>query len=103
MNIQPISSGAIAGKQVGETNRVKEGRVSPASQVAAGSAADRVEISEEGRSMALAVGVSSERTTQAPSRQLEEIRARIQEGAYDSEEMAESVGRRILDSGDLSL
>jgi anti-sigma28 factor (negative regulator of flagellin synthesis) len=101
MNIQPILTGASAGKQVEETSRAKESRVSAASQVVDGAAADRVEISDEGRSMALAVGISSERSVGTPARQIEEIRARIQDGAYDSAEMAENVGSRILDSGDL--
>jgi len=102
MNIQPILTSFLTGKQVEETNKAKESRVTPASQVAEGVAADRVEISEEGRSQALAAGVASERAARTPSRQMEEIRARIQDGTYDSPEMAEMVARRILESGDLT-
>jgi len=50
----------------------------------------------------LAAGVASERAARTPSRQMDEIRARIQDGTYDSPEMAESVARRILESGDLT-
>jgi len=59
---------------------------------------DRVELSEEGQAMASQAaqeGLSPDR--------LEEIARRIDDGTYDSEEVAEEVARRLLNSRDLEI
>ena len=64
---------------------------------AASPRADRVQISEEGRSLA------SISEAQAPlsDQRVAELRSRILAGAYDSLSVVDTVARRLLDSGDL--
>lgn len=59
---------------------------------------DRVEISTEGR--ARAAEVASPDGSLPPER-LAEIRRRIADGVYDTDEVLGAVARRILQSGDL--
>ncbi len=61
---------------------------------------DRVEISEQGRAMAEAEGAQKTRGSQSPDR-LASINDRIEDGTYNTAEMAEEVASRILASGDL--
>lgn len=81
--------------------RVKEPRGSKekdSEETTSQSRSDRVELSEEGQAMASQAaheGLSPER--------LEEIARRIDDGTYDSEEVAEEVARRLLNSGDLEI
>lgn len=65
---------------------------------------DRVRISDAGRALAQGIetGLDAADTELTPER-IEEIRSRIEAGAYDAPEMVESVVRAILDSGDLRL
>jgi anti-sigma28 factor (negative regulator of flagellin synthesis) len=62
---------------------------------------DRVEISDEARAMATQGGASQRPVSTLSAERLEEIRERIDSGAYDTPEMAEEVARRLLVSGDL--
>ncbi len=66
--------------------------------------ADRVEISDAGRALAArlsgADAADSERLT---VERIEEIRARIEAGFYDSPDVIEVVARRLAESGDLTL
>ena len=57
---------------------------------------DTVEISDAGRAKAAAATTPNER-----SARLQDIRARILQGAYDTDEVVGEVARRILDRGDL--
>ena len=61
---------------------------------------DRVEISSEGRALA-GEGIGAPENTKAPTLSVQEVQQRIREGYYDTEAMAESVARRLLESGDL--
>jgi anti-sigma28 factor (negative regulator of flagellin synthesis) len=56
---------------------------------------DTVEISDAGRAKA------AEAAPNARSARLQDIRERILEGAYDTDEVVGEVARRILDRGDL--
>ena len=58
---------------------------------------DSVEISDAGRAKA----AESKATRDAPAAHLQEIRARILRGTYDTDEVVAEVARRILDRGDL--
>ena len=60
--------------------------------------ADTVEISDAGRAKAAAATAPNER-----SARLRDIRERILQGAYDTDEVVGEVARRILDRGDLQL
>ena len=68
------------------------------SSAAATSRVDSVEISDAGRAKA----AESTATRDARGAHLEEIRARILRGAYDTDEVVAEVARRILDRGDLA-
>lgn len=59
---------------------------------------DTVELSEEGQALASHAGLEGLSTER-----LEEISRRIDDGTYDTEEVAEEVARRLLKSGDLGL
>lgn len=61
---------------------------------------DRVEISSEGRALAGETPVA-EATGGKDAPSLDVIRQRIREGHYDTPAMAESVARRLLESGEL--
>jgi anti-sigma28 factor (negative regulator of flagellin synthesis) len=63
---------------------------------------DTVEISSEGRVLASRSQEVQGEGSLSPER-LKEVRGRVDDGTYDSAEVAEEVARRILRSGDLVL
>ena len=62
---------------------------------------DRVEISQEGRILSAKANEAMEGPEGLSQEVLEEIQRRIEDGTYDSLEVAEEVARQILNSGDL--
>lgn len=64
---------------------------------------DRVEISQEGRVLSANTQDGLEEAEGLSQRVLEEIQKRIDDGTYDSPEVAEEVARQMLNSGDLEL
>jgi flagellar biosynthesis anti-sigma factor FlgM len=99
MTINHILPGQVRANGVDRAkgNSPSKGKGS-SSESSSGERSDRVEISAEGRIRAQAAlqegsGLSQER--------LAEIRQRIEDGTYDTPDMAEQVARRILSSGDL--
>lgn len=80
----------------------------PASQQPVGqeesapSRSDRVEISDEARSRAAELeGEQPAEAAPAEKRSVEEIRQRIQDGVYQSDQALDSIARRILERGDI--
>lgn len=71
--------------------------------VASGGRSDRVEISPEGRILSTQAQSSPDEVEDLSQEQVTLIRQRIQNGTYDSPEVAEEVARQLLNSGDLSL
>ena len=61
---------------------------------------DRVEISEKGRALAEASVADAAHGALSPER-LAQINERVEDGTYNTAEVAEEVARRILDAGDL--
>ncbi|MCG8468617.1 MAG: hypothetical protein MJB57_10485 [Gemmatimonadetes bacterium] len=69
---------------------------------AASVSGDRIEISEAGRAAAARLAEPGAVDAESLSvERVEEIRARVEAGVYDTPEIREEVVRRILDAGDL--
>ena len=64
---------------------------------------DRVEISPEGRVLSSQSQTSVEEGTGLTQERLAEIHQRMEDGTYDSPEVAEEVARQLLNSGDLEI
>lgn len=65
--------------------------------------ADRIEISEAGRAAAARLaGAGAVDGESLSVERVEQVRARIDDGTYDTPEVQEEVARRLLDSGDLT-
>jgi hypothetical protein len=105
MNIENIGSSRPA--QAGGTPAVPEGREragrKPVQEVSRAPAADRVEISEEGRALAAHAEVAAWLEAEAglSPEKVAGVLRRLREGAYDTPEVAREVARRLLESGDL--
>ncbi len=65
--------------------------------------ADKVEISEEGRVLASRSQMAGEAGGDLPPERLGEIQGRMEDGTYDSPEVALEVARIIFESGELDL
>ncbi len=69
--------------------------------VAAAERGDKVEISQEGRAMASRSRLAEEAGGGLAPERLEEIQRRMDDGTYDSPEVAEEVARQLIRAGDL--
>jgi len=86
---------AIRPSRAGESAPAQSSEVQPVRPV------DRVEISTQGRALSEEGVASGPGQLQPSTVSLAEIRQRIIQGHYDSPAMAESVARRLIQSGDL--
>jgi anti-sigma28 factor (negative regulator of flagellin synthesis) len=95
---QVRASGIQRPKGEGNTNGKDE-----SDSVSSGGRSDRVEISPEGRILSTQAQSSLDEVEDLSQEQVTLIRQRIQDGTYDSPEVAEEVARQLLNTGDLSL
>jgi anti-sigma28 factor (negative regulator of flagellin synthesis) len=105
MSITPISGTSVQGSDLRRTEQARgsDGRVTAPGPVGRAERADRVDISSEGRAQALEDARRNALPAARGSDRLDEIRARIEAGTYDTPEVAEEVARKLLASGDLDL
>lgn len=102
-NLGPIGPDASRSTQQAGTPDAKHVR-SGTSNATSTDRADRVEISDAGRSLAARDGSADVAAPAGagldPARKAS-IRGRVLNGAYDTLEVVDAVSRRLLDSGDL--
>ncbi len=102
MTIYDLVPGHLRG---GGAVRPKEAEGAPrrdrVGSIGAPDRADKVEISAEGKALAAQQLQAEERTEGLSPERLEVIRRRMEDGTYDSPQVAEAVARKLLDSGDL--
>jgi len=80
----------------------KDGHQAKRSDSAKSGASDRVEISDAGRAAAAHLSGSGAVDAEKLSvERVEEVRARVEAGFYETHEIQQEVARRVLDSGDL--
>ena len=85
----PIRSDATRDERISGQNKTETG--------AKAARVDRVEISTAGKARAAETAAAPN----ARAARLQDIRERILQGAYDTDEVVDEVARRILDRGDL--
>lgn len=105
MNITPPAGQPLKGTGTQRTGAVRgaDAKVAGPGPVVRAERADRIEISAEGRAQALAEARQNALPAPKGSDRLDEIRARVAAGTYDTAEVAEEVARKLLSSGDLGL
>lgn len=102
MTINHILPSEIRANELKRSNGAEQSRTKGKAQEASpGSRSDRVEISQEGRILSAKANEATEGAQSLSQDVLEEIQKRIEDGTYDSPEVAEEVARQILNSGDL--
>jgi len=102
MTINHILPSEIRANELKRSNGTGQNRAKGTSQEAAPEArSDRVEISQEGLTLSAKANDETEGAQSLSKDVLEEVHRRIEDGTYDSPEVAEEVARQILNSGDL--
>lgn len=102
MTINHILPSEIRANELKRSNGTGENRAKEKPEgTSPGARSDRVEISQEGRILSAKANEATEEAQGLSQDVLEEIQRRIEDGTYDSPEMAEEVARQILNSGDL--
>lgn len=105
MNITPPTGQPLKGTDTRRTGAVQgaDAKVAGPGPVVRAERTDRIEISAEGRAQALAEARQNALPAARGGDRLDEIRARIAAGTYDTPEVAEEVAKKLLSSGDLGI
>lgn len=105
MSITPTSGPPVNGTDLRRTSQTRgtDARVPAPGPVGRAERTDRVDISSEGRAQAMEEARKNALPAARGSDRLDEIRARIEAGTYDTPEVAEEVAKKLLASGDLDL
>lgn len=102
MTIHKLAASHLLGEKVVRPKELESSREKDSARnVRGASRADKIEISEEARTLASQSDDSVQEADGLLPQELEEIRQRIAEGFYDLPSTAEVVARRLLASGDL--
>ena len=104
MTIHHILPSQIRANELKRSNGAEPGKAREKDDSASSPVrSDRVEISQEGLVLSANAQDGLEEADGLSRRVLEEIQKRVEDGTYDSPEVAEEVARQILNSGDLEL
>ena len=104
MTIHHILSSQIRTNDVRRSNDAEGGKAREKAESGSAQArSDTLEISQEGRVLSAKAHDAMEEADGLSQSVLDEIQKRIEDGTYDSPEVAEEVARQILNSGDLEL